>query len=86
MTGPRRETTTVDDLSMVEVLTPVSRVVRNDPFRWERHVEHQRRRLRALIPDDRHSVGDVSYAVVEYPAEPAKPSEKIYRFVLHHAA
>ena len=76
----------MDDLSTVEVLTTVSRGVRNDPFRWERCVEQQRRRLRALVPHHRRSVGDVSYAVVEYPAEPAKPSEKTYRFVLHHTA
>jgi hypothetical protein len=86
MRGPRRDTAAVEDLSTVELLGTVSRTLRDSPFRWQRYVSHQRRLLGALIPNDRHSVGDMSYAVVEYPAEPATPGEKIYRFVLHHAA
>jgi hypothetical protein len=76
----------VDDPATVELQTTVSPAVRDHPFRCERYLKHQRRRLAALIPDDRHLVGDQAFAVVEYPAEPGRPGEKVYCFVLHHAA
>lgn len=51
-----------------------------------RAASHVAIRVAALIPDDRHLVGDLTFAVVEYPAEPGRPGEKVYCFVLHHAA